>query len=65
MHPDESSLPSLSTVPLVGAAVNAALASIKILAGIFGNSYALIALGYRTPAPGKRQPCAVCGRAKP
>ena len=37
--------PSLSSVPLVGVAVNAALASIKILAGFFGNSYALIADG--------------------
>ena len=45
MPPDESSLPSLSTVPLVGVAVNAALATIKILAGFFGNSYALIADG--------------------
>lgn len=45
MPPDESSPPSLSTVPLVGVAVNAALASIKILAGFFGNSYALIADG--------------------
>lgn len=35
----------LSTVPLVGVAVNAALATIKILAGFFGNSYALIADG--------------------
>ena len=45
MPPDEPSPPSLSTVPLVGVAVNAALASIKILAGFFGNSYALIADG--------------------
>jgi cation diffusion facilitator family transporter len=37
--------PSLSTVPLVGVAVNAALACVKILAGFFGNSYALIADG--------------------
>lgn len=37
--------PSLSTVPLIGVAVNAALAAIKILAGFFGNSYALIADG--------------------
>ena len=41
-HP---SPPSLENVPLVGVAVNAALASIKILAGFFGNSYALIADG--------------------
>jgi cation diffusion facilitator family transporter len=32
-------------VPLIGVAVNAALAAIKILAGTFGNSYALIADG--------------------
>jgi cation diffusion facilitator family transporter len=41
----EHSPPSLSTVPLVGVAVNAALATIKIVAGFFGNSYALIADG--------------------
>jgi len=35
----------LSTVPLVGVAVNAALALLKILTGVFGNSYALIADG--------------------
>jgi cation diffusion facilitator family transporter len=35
----------LSTVPLVGVAVNAALAILKILTGVFGNSYALIADG--------------------
>ena len=34
-----------SRVPLVGVAVNAALATVKILAGMFGNSYALIADG--------------------
>lgn len=37
--------PSLTSVPLVSVAVNAARASIKILAGFFGNSYALIACG--------------------
>ena len=42
--------PSLSTVPLVSVAVNAALASIKILAGFFGNSYALIADGIESTA---------------
>ncbi|MFM8735420.1 MAG: cation diffusion facilitator family transporter [Pirellulales bacterium] len=42
--------PTLSTVPLVGVAVNAALASIKILAGFFGNSYALIADGIESTA---------------
>ena len=31
----------LTTVPLVGVAVNAALGAIKILTGVFGNSYAL------------------------
>ena len=36
---------TLTHVPLVGVAVNAALATIKILAGFFGNSYALIADG--------------------
>lgn len=40
-----TSEPSLSTIPLVGVAVNAALAAVKILAGFFGNSYALIADG--------------------
>ncbi len=43
---DESSeLPALTSVPLVGVAVNAALAMLKIVSGIFGNSYALIADG--------------------
>ena len=42
---EESTPPSLSSVPLVGMAVNAALATLKILAGVFGNSYALIADG--------------------
>jgi cation diffusion facilitator family transporter len=37
--------PPLTTVPLVGVAVNAALAALKIIAGVFGNSYALIADG--------------------
>jgi cation diffusion facilitator family transporter len=41
---------SLSTVPLIGVAVNAALAAIKILAGFFGNSYALIADGIESTA---------------
>jgi cation diffusion facilitator family transporter len=45
--PDEpvSELPALTSVPLVGVAVNAALAMLKIVSGIFGNSYALIADG--------------------
>ena len=50
MTTDESSPPSLASVPLVGVAVNAALASIKILAGFFGNSYALIADGIESTA---------------
>jgi cation diffusion facilitator family transporter len=37
--------PQLSTVPLFGAAVNASLAMLKILTGVFGNSYALVADG--------------------
>ena len=41
---------ALATVPLVSVAVNAALASIKILAGFFGNSYALIADGIESTA---------------
>lgn len=40
-----SELPALTSVPLVGVAVNAALAMLKIVSGIFGNSYALIADG--------------------
>lgn len=36
---------SLATVPVVGMAVNASLAGLKIVAGVFGNSYALIADG--------------------
>jgi cation diffusion facilitator family transporter len=45
MSNDPSYPPQLSTVPLFGAAVNASLAMIKILTGVFGNSYALIADG--------------------
>ncbi len=45
MSNDPSNPPQLSTVPLFGAAVNASLAMLKILAGVFGNSYALIADG--------------------
>lgn len=40
-----SETPALTSVPLIGVAVNAALAMLKIVAGIFGNSYALIADG--------------------
>jgi cation diffusion facilitator family transporter len=43
--PETESPDDLSTVPLVGVAVNAALAALKIVAGVFGNSYALIADG--------------------
>lgn len=42
--------PAITSVPLVSVAVNAALASIKILAGFFGNSYALIADGIESTA---------------
>lgn len=40
----------LSKVPLVGVAVNTTLALLKILAGVFGNSYALIADGIESTA---------------
>lgn len=45
MSNDPSYPPQLSTVPLFGAAVNASLAMLKIITGVFGNSYALIADG--------------------
>lgn len=41
---------SLASVPLVAVAVNASLACVKILAGVFGNSYALIADGIESTA---------------
>jgi cation diffusion facilitator family transporter len=47
---DESSSLALSSVPLVGVAVNASLACVKILSGVFGNSYALIADGIESTA---------------
>ena len=47
---DSFSNTSLSRVPLVGVAVNTMLASLKILAGVFGNSYALIADGIESTA---------------
>jgi divalent metal cation (Fe/Co/Zn/Cd) transporter len=50
MATTEHSEPSLSSVPLVGVAVTAALASLKILARFFGNSYALIADGIESTA---------------
>src|SRR6478736_8597402 len=40
----------LGRAPLVGIAVNASLAAIKIIAGTFGNSYALIADGIESTA---------------
>ncbi|MFM7540919.1 MAG: cation diffusion facilitator family transporter [Planctomycetota bacterium] len=40
----------LSAVPLVAVAVNAALACVKVIAGFFGNSYALIADGIESTA---------------
>ncbi|MFM7244310.1 MAG: cation diffusion facilitator family transporter [Planctomycetaceae bacterium] len=48
--PASGSPSTLTSVPLVSVAVNAALASIKILAGFFGNSYALIADGIESTA---------------
>lgn len=47
---DQPANSSLSSVPLVGAAVNASLAGLKIIAGVFGNSYALIADGIESTA---------------
>jgi cation diffusion facilitator family transporter len=41
----EPSVSQAARAPLVGIAVNASLAAVKILAGTFGNSYALIADG--------------------
>ena len=40
----------LESIPLIGVAVNASLAAVKILAGVFGNSYALIADGIESTA---------------
>lgn len=40
----------LESVPLIGVAVNASLALVKIMAGVFGNSYALIADGIESTA---------------
>jgi cation diffusion facilitator family transporter len=47
---DESSTESLTFLPLVAVAVNASLACVKILSGVFGNSYALIADGIESTA---------------
>jgi cation diffusion facilitator family transporter len=49
-QPEEPQPPTLTSVPLVGVAVNAALAGLKIVAGVFGNSYALIADGIESTA---------------
>lgn len=43
--PDSPASDDLTHLPLVGVAVNAALAALKIISGVFGNSYALIADG--------------------
>lgn len=45
MAPESDLALDASRVPLVGVAVNAALATVKILAGTLGNSYALVADG--------------------
>lgn len=50
LYPDDSSTPALTSIPLVGVAVNAALAALKIITGVFGNSYALIADGIESTA---------------
>lgn len=42
--------PQITSVPLVGVAVNSALAGLKIVAGFFGNSYALVADGIESTA---------------
>src|SRR5262245_38633980 len=46
----EPSASQAARAPLVGIAVNASLAAIKILAGTFGNSFALIADGIESPS---------------
>lgn len=50
MNQSDRNSTSLTSVPLLGMAVNAALASLKIVAGVFGNSYALIADGIESTA---------------
>src|SRR5688572_4596451 len=47
---DTSPASTLPNVPLVGVAVNAALAVLKVVTGVFGNSYALIADGIESTA---------------
>lgn len=49
-EPEITSTADITRAPLVGIAVNASLAAIKILAGTFGNSYALIADGIESTA---------------
>jgi len=49
-EPETNSTSDITRAPLVGIAVNASLAAIKILAGTFGNSYALIADGIESTA---------------
>ena len=46
----ETAPPNLTSLPLVGVAVNASLAALKIIGGVFGNSYALIADGIESTA---------------
>jgi cation diffusion facilitator family transporter len=50
MSQPDSSPPNLTSLPLVGVAVNASLAGLKIIGGVFGNSYALIADGIESTA---------------
>jgi len=50
MSQPHSEPPNLTTLPLVGVAVNASLAALKIIGGVFGNSYALIADGIESTA---------------
>lgn len=47
---DTDTSTNITSVPLIGIAVNAALAGLKIVAGFFGNSYALIADGIESTA---------------
>lgn len=49
-EPSSDSFDDVTTVPLVGVGVNAVLAMVKVGAGIFGNSYALVADGIESTA---------------
>jgi cation diffusion facilitator family transporter len=49
-EPEITSTAEIARAPLVGIAVNASLAAIKIISGTFGNSYALIADGIESTA---------------